>query len=114
MFGIVTSGTEISAGDEWQTILRAVAGIRQLEMHPCASLGMLTVSRARELKSAGLFRYHHNLETSESFFPHICSTHGREDLDTVGASKEAGLSTCSGGIIGLGETMDQRIERRSR
>jgi biotin synthase len=111
MFGIVTSGTEIAAGDEWQVILRAVAGIRDLGMHPCASLGMLNVSQARELKSAGLFRYHHNLETSESFFPHICSTHKyREDLDTVRASKEAGLSTCSGGIIGLGETMEQRIE----
>jgi len=111
MFGIVTSGTEIAAGDEWQVILRAVAGIRDLGMHPCASLGMLNVSQARELKSAGLFRYHHNLETSESFFPHICSTHEyKEDLDTVRASKEAGLSTCSGGIIGLGETMEQRIE----
>jgi biotin synthase len=111
MFGIVTSGTEIAAGDEWQEIVHAVAGIRELGMRPCASLGMLTFSQACELKSAGLFRCHHNLETAESFFPRICSTHAySEDIDTVKASKQAGLSTCSGGIIGLGETMEQRIE----
>jgi biotin synthase len=111
MFGIVTSGTEIGSGEEWNDILRAVAGIRALTIKPCASLGMLNAAQARELKQAGLYRYHHNLETSRSFFCNICSTHDYdEDIDTVRAAHEAGLSTCSGGIIGLGEQMEHRIE----
>ena len=111
MFGIVTSGTEIGGGEEWNEILRAVAGIRDLNIKPCASLGMLNAAQARELKKAGLYRYHHNLETSRSFFHNICSTHDYdEDIDTVRAAHEAGLSACSGGIIGLGEQMEHRIE----
>jgi biotin synthase len=111
MFGIVTSGTEIGGGEEWNEILRAVAGIRDITIKPCASLGMLNAAQARELKKAGLYRYHHNLETSRSFFHNICSTHDYdEDIDTVRAAHEAGLSVCSGGIIGLGEQMEHRIE----
>ncbi|MCX5817664.1 MAG: biotin synthase BioB [Proteobacteria bacterium] len=67
--------------------------------------------RAFKLKNTGLLRYHHNLETARSFFDNICSTHKyEENINTVKAAKEAGLSTCSEGIIGLGETMEQRIE----
>jgi len=111
MFGIVTSGTEIASGKEWSEILSAVAGIEKLGIKPCASLGMLNAVRARELKEAGLYRYHHNLETSRSFFPNICSTHDyEEDIGTVRVAREAGLSVCSGGIIGLGEQMEHRIE----
>lgn len=110
-FGIVTSGTSISTEAEWQEIYRAIEGINKLGIRPCGSLGMLDRERARKLKEAGLFRYHHNLETSRSFFPFICTTHEyQEDMDTNMAAKEAGLSTCCGGIIGLGETMEQRIE----
>ena len=72
---------------------------------------MLNKQQAHTLKKAGLYRYHHNLETSRSFFSSICSTHDyEEDIRTVRAAKEAGLSTCSGGIIGLGEQMEHRIE----
>lgn len=111
MFGIVTSGTRISSDGEWETIFKAVEGIRAQGMLPCASLGMLEAGRAVELKKAGLFRYHHNLETSKSFFPEICTTHDYEDdVKTVIAAKEAGLSVCSGGIIGIGETIGQRME----
>ena len=111
MFGIVTSGTEIGSDKEWNEILRAVKEIKRSGIKPCASLGMLNKEQAHELKWAGLYRYHHNLETSRSFFPNICSTHDyEEDIRTVLAAKEAGLSTCSGGIIGLGEQMEQRIE----
>jgi biotin synthase len=111
MFGIVTSGTEIGSDREWNEILRAVHEIKSSGIKPCASLGMLNRQQAHELKKAGLYRYHHNLETSRSFFPSICSTHDYdEDIRTVRAAKEAGLSTCSGGIIGLGEQMEQRIE----
>jgi len=111
MFGIVTSGTEIVGSEEWSEILHAVSEIRQLGIRPCASLGMLNGSRAVELKKAGLHRYHHNLETSRSFFPNICSTHDyEEDIETVRVACEAGLSVCSGGIIGLGEQMEHRLE----
>ncbi len=111
MFGIVTSGTEIGIALEWSELRQAVSGIKKAGIKPCASLGMLTGQQAQKLKEAGLYRYHHNLETSRSFFHSICSTHDyEEDIRTVRAAKEVGLSTCSGGIIGLGEQMEQRIE----
>jgi biotin synthase len=111
MFGIITSGTRIADEAEWEQIYAAVKGITALGISPCVSLGMIDKERALKLKRAGLFRYHHNLETARSFFDNICSTHAyEEDIDTVRAAKDAGLSTCSGGIIGLGETMEQRIE----
>ncbi len=110
-FGIVTSGTEVSAQSEWDEIEGAVKGINQLGIRPCGSLGMLDEERARILKRAGLCRYHHNLETARSHFDAICTTHDyEEDIETVKNAKRAGLSVCSGGIIGLGETMEQRIE----
>ncbi len=110
-FGIVTSGTSVEREEEWNVIYKAIAGMNGFGIKPCGSLGMLDGRQARRLKEAGLARYHHNLETSRSFFPNICSTHEYdEDTGTVKAAKEAGLSVCSGGIIGLGETMEQRIE----
>lgn len=111
MFGIVTSGTRITRAKEWDEIFRAIEGIRALGIHPCASLGLLDERQARALKEAGLYRYHHNLETARSFFPKICSTHEyEEDVFTVRLAGEAGLSTCSGGIIGMGEGIGERIE----
>lgn len=111
MFGIVTSGTKISSEKEWEVITDAIKGISNLGIKACASLGLLDENRAYKLKQAGLFRYHHNLETSESFFPNICSTHDyKEGINTVMWAKKAGLSTCSGGIIGLGEKIGHRIE----
>ena len=111
MFGIITSGTRIADEAEWEQIYDAIKGITKLGIKPCVSLGMLDTDRARKLQEAGLFRYHHNLETARSFFDNICTTHAyEEDIDTVKTAKAAGLSTCSGGIIGLGETMEQRIE----
>lgn len=110
-FGIVTSGTSVAREEEWDVIHQAIDGINRLGIKPCGSLGMLNRKQAKRLKEAGLFRYHHNLETSRSFFPSICTTHEyEEDTETVRIAKEAGLSVCSGGIIGLGETMAQRIE----
>lgn len=111
MFGIVTSGTKISSEEEWEEIYKAIEGINNLGIKACASLGLLDEKRAVKLKEKGLFRYHHNLETSESFFPNICNTHDyKEDIQTVLSAKKAGLSTCSGGIIGLGENIEHRIE----
>jgi biotin synthase len=85
--------------------------MNKLGIKPCVSLGMLDINRARKLKEAGLFRYHHNLETARSYFDTICTTHAyQENIDTIMAAQSAGLSTCSGGIIGMGESMEQRIE----
>lgn len=111
MFGIVTSGTQIGDDAEWDEIYQAVKGLNNIGIRPCASLGLLEAGRATKLKSAGLFRYHHNLETARSFFHNICSTHDyEEDVATVRTAREAGLTVCSGGIIGLGEGIEHRIE----
>ncbi|HEU4822867.1 MAG TPA: biotin synthase BioB, partial [Nitrososphaeraceae archaeon] len=75
------------------------------------SLGFMTRERARRLKSIGIKRYNHNLETSESFFAQICKTHDFKDrVDTAKIVKEEGLELCCGGIIGMGETLQQRLE----
>jgi biotin synthase len=76
-----------------------------------ASLGFMTRGRARRLKSIGIKRYNHNLETSESFFVQICKTHEFKDrVNTAKIVKEEGLELCCGGIIGMGETLKQRLE----
>jgi biotin synthase len=111
MFGIVTSGKRIKTKKEWSEIFQAIEGINKIGIKPCTSLGLLDDQKARSLKDAGLYRYHHNLETSRSFFSAVCTTHEyEEDVETVQVVKSAGLSVCSGGIIGLGEGISQRIE----
>jgi biotin synthase len=111
MFSIVTSGTRIESSEEWKVIEDSINGMNELGVKPCASIGMLDAERAERLKKTGLFRYHHNLETARSNFDNICSTHDyQEDIETIKNAKNAGLSVCSGGIIGLGETMEQRME----
>ncbi|MCS7281520.1 MAG: biotin synthase BioB [Desulfobacterota bacterium] len=110
-FSIVTSGPTIERDDEWETILSSITEISKLGIKPCASLGMIDKTRAEALKKAGLFRYHHNLETSREYFREICSTHTYDDkLKTIKDVKSAGLSVCSGGIIGMGETIIDRIK----
>jgi len=77
----------------------------------CCSLGTLNEDHVNALKAAGITRYHHNLETSESYFPSICTTHTfQERVDTIKRIKAAGLEVCSGGIIGMGEKWHHRIE----
>jgi len=110
-FGIVTSGKKISGRKEWSEIHKAIEGINGLGLKSCASLGIIDRKKALDLKAAGLHRYHHNLETSRSFFTLICTTHDyEEDVETVRAAKEAGLSTCCGGLFGIGEDIRHRIE----
>ncbi len=110
-FSIVTSGKKLSK-KELDRISEAIHKIKEkIGIQTCASLGILDKESAVILKEAGLERYHHNLETSESFFPNICTTHSyKEDIDTVKIAKQIGLKVCSGGIIGLGETWKHRIE----
>ena len=75
------------------------------------SLGFLTQEQAKKLKDLKVKRYNHNLETAKSKFPEICTTHTYEDrLETLGIARDAGLELCTGGIIGLGETREQRLE----
>ncbi len=111
-FGIVTSGSGISPGAELDRLCAVIKEIRQAGIiAPSASLGAINAETAAILKQAGLVTYHHNLETSRSFFPNICSTHDyEEDVETVRAAKAAGFRICSGGLFGLGESMEQRIE----
>ena len=111
-FGLVTSGKGITSKAELDTLCQALEQIAQkTDLTPCASLGVLNHEQLKVLSAAGLKRYHHNLETAESFFPKICSTHSyQERLKTVRAAQEAGLEVCSGALFGLGETEEQRIE----
>ncbi len=111
-YGIVTSGTSISRGEELDRICRALRRIKEETcIRPACSLGMLDLKTATLLKEAGMEKYHHNLETARSFFPEICTTHAyEEDVETVRAAKQAGLKVCSGGIFGMGETPAQRVE----
>ena len=110
-FGIVTSGKRVKAQKEWADIFKAIAGMNKIGIHPCASLGIIDEAKARELAAAGLFRYHHNLETARSYFKNICTTHDyEENVETIRAAKEAGLSVCAGALIGLGEGVTHRIE----
>lgn len=110
-FGIVTSGKRLISKKEWTEIFKAIEGLQKMGLCACASLGLLDPARARELKDAGLYRYHHNLETARSFFKHICTTHDyEEDVETLRTAREAGLSVCAGGLFGLGEGMTHRIE----
>ena len=111
-FSIVTSGRGVVSKREQEAILAAVAAIRaQVPVHVCASLGIADPGFLKDLQAVGLFRYHHNLETAASFFPQICTTHTfKERLATIAGARDAGLSVCAGGILGLGETVAQRWE----
>ena len=111
-FGLVTSGKGIASTRELNTVSEALEEISQkTDLTPCASLGVLSDQQIKVLCAAGLKRYHHNLETAESFFPEICSTHSYQEREkTVRAAQEAGHEVCSGALFGLGESEDQRIE----
>ncbi|MBI5230700.1 MAG: biotin synthase BioB [Coriobacteriales bacterium] len=109
--GIVTSGGALS-DEDFAIAVDSVAKMgASTGLGRCASLGSLTPERVKRLVDAGLDRYHHNLETARSHFGSICSTHSYDDrVAVVRMAQEAGLETCSGGILNLGETPRQRIE----
>ena len=110
-FGIITSGTTVN-GTELEQILTALRRIRkETTILPSCSLGIIDEETAVKLKEAGMDTYHHNLETAQSFFPSICTTHDyQDDVNTVRAVKKAGVKICCGGIFGLGESAAQRVE----
>lgn len=111
-FSIVTSGYGIKDGAELKTIGQALRKIKdETPLERCASLGVLERSVLEDLKETGLQRYHHNLESAQSFFDNICTTHEyEEDVKTVKIAKEIRLKVCCGGIFGLGESWEQRVE----
>jgi biotin synthase len=110
-FCIVTSGRGIDSGKDLSAIARCIGKIRGLGIMPCATLGTLDAAQLKTLRDAGLNRYHHNIETSEAYFPKVCTTHGyTERVETLMLARDCGLSLCSGGIIGLGEDMEDRAD----
>ena len=110
-FSIVTSGKRLS-DQEVEQVCDSFRKIRETcGISLCASMGLLSQKQFKMLKSAGVVRYHNNLETSRRFFPHICTTHTYEDkIQAIRDARESGLTVCRGGIIGLGETMEDRID----
>lgn len=109
--GMVTSGVGPGPKD-FDSLCRMAERIgREVNIHLCASLGVLAPGQAERLRAAGFARYHHNLETARSNYPAVCPSH---DYDaraaTVRAAKAAGLRVCTGGIFGVGETWRQRLE----
>jgi len=109
-FGIVTSGNRLTR-EEINLVADAVSRIKEAGIIPCASLGALDEEAFTILRDAGLSRYHHNIETSERFYPSIVTTHGYgERISTIKEAKRAGLEVCSGGIIGLGENWEDRLD----
>ncbi|HEU18572.1 MAG TPA: biotin synthase BioB [Deltaproteobacteria bacterium] len=110
-FSMVTSGYMLTDGEIDRISSAAGNIIKRTELTVCASLGILTAPMARKLKEGGIAVYHHNLETARSYFDRVCTTHHyEEDIETITSAKSAGLRVCSGGILGLGETWEQRVE----
>lgn len=110
-YSIVTSGKRLSEEDVEQ-MCQAVREIRaEVGISVCISFGLLNQDQYRRLKAAGVTRVHNNLETSRRFFPQVCTTHTYDDkIQAIRAAQAAGLNVCSGGIMGLGETMEDRID----
>ncbi|MBI5886557.1 MAG: biotin synthase BioB [Deltaproteobacteria bacterium] len=114
-FSIVTSGTRIEKESDVAALVETLKTMKeQVAMERCASLGIVSRDVLTRLKDAGLESYHHNLETSRSFFPKICTTHVYDDdVMAVAEAKALGLHVCCGGVFGLGEAWEDRIELAS-
>lgn len=110
-FSIVTSGKALT-GEEFEKALSAYKTMKkECDIELCASMGFLDAKQLHELHEAGVTSYHHNIETSKRNFPNICSTHTYEQkIETLKLVKAEGLYACSGGIIGMGETPEDRLD----
>jgi biotin synthase len=101
---------EVKDGSQFDRVLEMVRQVAALDLEVCCTLGMLKPHQAQQLKEAGLTAYNHNLDTSEEYYDKIITTRTYQDrLETIRAVSEAGISVCCGGIVGLGETIDDRL-----
>lgn len=109
-FSLVTSGRG-PTGSDFEKILDIYEELnKEMKVDLCASLGILGYEQLSMLREKGITMYHHNLETSREYYGNICTTHSYDErINTINAAKEAGMVICSGGIIGLGESMGDRI-----
>ena len=110
-FAVVTAGRALT-GTEFDKAIAAFEKMKkELSIGLCASMGFLSAEQFRRLKKAGVTSYHHNIETSKRFFPYICTTHTYDDkIREIKLAQSEGLRVCSGGIIGMGETWDDRLD----
>lgn len=99
----------VKDGPEFDQVLEMVRTINKLEMEVCCTLGMITENQAKRLAEAGLYAYNHNLDTSEDYYKEVISTRGFEDrLETIENVRKTNVTVCSGGIIGMGESVEDR------
>ncbi len=110
-FCIVTSG-RVPTGSDFEKILEMIKEVASIDgIHCCASLGLLSEEQVKQIKEAGVERYNHNINTSEHYHNHICTTHNFEDrVNTVKMVKKYGMEACCGVIIGMGESREDRID----
>lgn len=107
---IVTSGKTPDESD-FDTMLDMIKALNKEGIKSCASIGILNEEQAQKLTEVGLVRFHHNINTCKSYHPEICTTHTYQDrIDTVNLVKKHGIELCCGVIIGMGETIEQRVE----
>ena len=101
---------EVRDNRDFDKVLEMVKGVNNMGMEVCCTLGMLSAEQANKLKEAGLYAYNHNLDTSEEYYDEIITTRNYDDrLDTLDNVRNAKISVCSGGIIGMGETINDRV-----
>jgi len=101
----------VRQGADFDHVLELVTAVRRLDMEVCCTMGMLTEAQARKLADAGLYAYNHNLDTSEDYYKEVISTRGYEDrLKTLENVRRTALTVCSGGIIGMGEAVEDRCK----
>ncbi len=99
----------VKDGPEFDQVLEMVRTINKLDMEVCCTLGMITENQAKRLAEAGLYAYNHNLDTSEDYYKDVISTRAFQDrLDTIGNVRKSNVTVCSGGIIGMGEALEDR------
>lgn len=107
---MATSGRSLEEGADFEAVLEIIREVRSLGLEACVSLGLIGPRQALRLKEAGCTVYNHNLDTSRPMYDRIVSTHGFDDrLATIRAVRDAGLQVCCGGILGLGESVEDRI-----
>lgn len=100
---------EVPEGKDFDTVLETVSAVKEMGLEPCVTLGMLNQAQADRLKAAGLHSYNHNIDSSEEFYSKVISTRTFQDrLDTIACVQKAGIEVCCGGILGLGETQEDR------